>query len=249
MKKDINFLQNQKETNKKLVMLTCYDYPTAVLQDVAGVDIMLVGDSVGTNILGYTNEKEVKIEDMIHHTKAVARGTKSAYVLGDMPYNTYETEENALTNATKLIEAGADGIKLEGFKPEIVTHLTKNGIQVCGHLGLNPQTDEVFRVKGKDEDEANELKRQAQELQKAGAKMLVVELIPERLGQQISSLLNIPVIGIGAGKLTDGQVQVVNDIMGLTERKFKHAKRYFELREKELEVFTQYVSEVKNNTF
>ncbi len=241
-----------KQQGGRITMLTAYDYPTAVFQARAGVDIILIGDSVGRNILGYASETEVTMDDMLHHTRAVARGAGKAYVLGDMPYRSFDTPELALENARRFLEAGAHGVKIEGESAvlEQVRAVAGEGIAVCAHIGYTPQTDGMkASVQGKDVERAKELITVARQLEDAGAGMIVFELIPELLAKEITALLAIPTIGIGAGPHCDGQVQVYCDILGLSEKIFRHAKAYDNLGERYEAAFAAYVDEVKSGRF
>lgn len=250
MKKLADF-RTKKQKGEKIVMLTAYDYPTAVFQERAGVEILLIGDSVGRNILGYDSEVDVTMEDMLHHVKAVTRGAKRAYVMGDMPYRSFTTNSVALDNARRFIDAGAHGVKMEGEADVVdqIAHVTAAGIDVCAHIGYTPQTDAKATVQGKDFERATELIMVAKQLQAAGAGMIVFELIPELLAKAITEQLDIPTIGIGAGRYCDGQVQVYCDILGLSDRVFRHAKAYDDLGTRYEEIFTEYVKEVKEQRF
>ncbi len=246
-----DFLEN-KRRGEKITMLTAYDYPTALLQSRAGVEIVLVGDSVGRNMLGYESEIEVTMMDMLHHTRAVARGAGNAYVLGDMPYKSFDTSETALDNARKFLDAGANGIKIEGERDVLaqVAHVADAGIDVCAHIGYTPQTDGIkATVQGKDFDRARELITIARQLEDAGAGMIVFELIPELLAKEITAVLSIPTIGIGAGQYCDGQVQVYCDILGLSDKIFRHAKAYDNIGERSLEAFAAYIDDVTGGRF
>lgn len=233
MKKTIAELQQKKFENQPITMLTAYDYPTAFLEDQAGVDVVLLGDSVGTNVLGYENENEVTLADMLHHLRAVVRGVKNAFVISDMPFGTADDPFKAYENACLLIEQGADCVKVEGWKEKknVIANLADKGICVCAHIGYNPQIHGgVAKVFGKEAVQATELVQSAQILEKAGASMIVVEKVPQEITEIITGSLRIPVIGIGSGALCDGQVLVVNDILGLTPKVFRHAHRYVDLR-------------------
>jgi 3-methyl-2-oxobutanoate hydroxymethyltransferase len=249
MKKTQTDFLTKKQTHQKIVALTCYDYPTAVLEEQAGIDILFVGDSVGTNVLGYASETEVTIEDITHHLKAVRRGASQSYVLADLPYASYETPDQALKNAQQLVTFGADIVKLEGVRAETVSHLVEHGIAVCGHIGLQPQTQEMKVLQGKSFAQAKELLQQALRLEKAGISMLVLELVPEEVGKLITESVNVPTIGIGAGRFTDGQVLIVNDILGITPRQLKLAKRYQDYRTLTLQSIHQYKKEVEHPSF
>ena len=219
---------DKKRSGVPITMLTAYDYPTALAQDAAGLDVILVGDSVGTNVLGYQSEREVTLADIVHHTKAVRRGTRRAYVLSDLPFATYDTPDQALASARELVASGADGVKLEGALPDIVAPLVEAGIEVCGHLGLQPQTQTEKRVQGRTAEAARRLLAESLTVEQAGATMLVLELVPEEVAAAITRRLAIPTIGIGAGRHVDGQVLVVPDVLGITEREFRHNRRYGE---------------------
>jgi len=249
MKKTMDDLHRKKRNAQRITMLTCYDFPTAVLQDQAGLDVIFVGDSLGTNELGYERETSVTLDEIIHHLKAVRRGVKHAYLLADLPYKTYENPDVALITAKELLLNGADGVKLEGIQAEIVSHLCSHGIEVWGHLGFNPQYHEQAAVQGKTFDSAKKLMDGACALQNAGACMIVLELIPEELGKLISKKLTIPTIGIGAGRLTDGQVLIVHDMLGITPRELRHSKNYGHVGEIMLKAFQSYANEVERGEF
>ncbi|GAA6617399.1 3-methyl-2-oxobutanoate hydroxymethyltransferase [Scytonema sp. NUACC26] len=249
MKKDSSYLLAKKRNHQKIVALTAYDYHTALLEDKAGVDVIFVGDSVGTNILGYDSEQEVTVDDIAHHLKAVRRGVSQAYILGDLPYNSYETPKQALDNAKKLLAHGADIVKLEGVREEVIKHLIKHDIKVCGHLGLLPQTHQQKRVQGKTFEQANAIIEGAIALEKLGISMLVLELIPEELGQIVTEKLSIPTIGIGSGRFTDGQVLIVNDILGITPRKLKLAKKYQDYQTLTAQTIQKYKEDVEQSLF
>ncbi|MEM3725743.1 MAG: 3-methyl-2-oxobutanoate hydroxymethyltransferase [Candidatus Bathyarchaeia archaeon] len=220
----------QKKGKEKIVMLTAYDYQTAKILDEVGIDLILVGDSLGMVVQGYSDTKSVTMADMIYHTKAVARGAKKTPIIGDMPINTYNTPEEALTNAKKFIEAGAHAVKIEGNKPEVVKALLNSGIPVQGHLGMLPQTADTYKVKGKTPEEAEQIFRDALELDRLGVFSIVLECIPESLAKRITEAVKAPTIGIGAGKYCDGQVLVINDMLGMDlSFKPKFVKRYAEL--------------------
>lgn len=249
MPKTMNDLHQKKQNALKITMLTCYDYPTAVLQDRAGLDVIFVGDSLGTNELGYERETSVTLDEMIHHLKAVRRGVKESYLLADMPYQTYENPDMALVTARELISHGADGVKLEGMQEDVISHLSNNGVEVWAHLGYNPQYHNKIAVQGKTYDSAKILVSDAIALQDAGASMMVLELIPEELGKVISEMLTIPTVGIGAGRYTDGQVLIVQDMLGITTRELRHAKNYANVGDIMLKAFQTYVHEVEFNEF
>ncbi|MGL5872731.1 MAG: 3-methyl-2-oxobutanoate hydroxymethyltransferase [Xenococcaceae cyanobacterium] len=249
MKQVSEYLLAKKLARQKIVSLTCYDYPTAILQERVGIDLLFVGDSVGTNVLGYADETEVTMDDIVHHLKAVRRGATKSHILADLPYASYETPAQALSNAQRLVAAGADIVKFEGANTEIVTYLIKHNIEVCGHLGLLPQTQQKKAFVGKDFAGAQQLIRDALALEKAGIKLLVLELVPEELGKIVSDRLKIPTIGIGAGKYTDGQVLIVNDILGITPRQLKLAKRYVDYQNLTVDAIARYKEEVEKISF
>ncbi|MDJ0450173.1 3-methyl-2-oxobutanoate hydroxymethyltransferase [Methylocystis sp. JR02] len=225
MSKADPFLE-KKRRGEKLVVVTAYDAPTARIEAEAGVDIILVGDSVGVNVLGYAHERDVTLADMAHHIAAVRRGAPQIYIIGDLPYATYDTPEMALASARVLRDAGADCVKFEGAQPDVVAALTAAGFDVCGHLGLESQHQEVKRRQGKTAEAAARLYDDALAGDAAGQKFLVLELVPSELAGCISRAVRAVTIGIGAGTETDGQVLVVNDLAGVTAREFKHNRRY-----------------------
>ena len=222
MKNTVTTFKDAKKQGKKLTMLTAYDYSTAKLFDEAGVDSMLVGDSLGMTMLGYDSTLPVTMEDMIHHTKAVVRGAKNALVVGDMPYMSYHLSvQQAVENAGLFIkEAGAQAVKLEGgaaFCPEIEA-MTRASIPVVGHLGLTPQSINAFggfKVQGKSEEAARKIIEDAQALEAAGAFAIVLECVPAKLAEIITAKVAVPTIGIGAGAGCDGQVLVYQDMLGM----------------------------------
>jgi 3-methyl-2-oxobutanoate hydroxymethyltransferase len=230
MKKTSAYLKQMKAAGRKIAMLTCYDCPTARILEAAGIDVILVGDSVGTNVLGYEHERQVTMADMVHHVKAVRRGVSQAYLLADMPYKTYEDPATALQNAQLFVSLGADGVKLEGFRPEIIRYLTGHGIEVCGHLGLNPQIHEKKGLRAKTAAEAIGLIENAVRLQEAGAALMILEMIPEEVGRLVTERLVVPTIGIGAGRYTDGQVLIFHDLLGIHELELRHVTRYEDIR-------------------
>ena len=234
---------------EKITMLTAYDYFTAKAMDEAGIDIILVGDSLGMVVLGYENTLSVTMDDMIRHTGAVARGAKNALIIGDMPANTYNDNETALLNAKALIHAGADNVKIEN-KPEIAKFLVENKIDVTGHIGMTPQTVTDFKVQGKDKQAANKLTALAKECEEAGCFAIVLECVPMQLAKKITESISIPTIGIGAGHFCDGQVLVVNDMLGLYD-KFspKFVKKYANLNQEMKKAFENYIKDVKEVKF
>ncbi len=246
---------DMKRKGRKIVMITAYDYPTAKIVDEAGVDGILVGDSVGMVLLGYDSTLKVTMEDMLHHVKAVSRANPRALVVADMPFMSYEpSNSDALENAAKFIRAGAEAVKLEGGVEIVdrVEALVKAGIPVMGHIGLNPQriyTIGGYRYRGRTEDEAARLVEDALALEEAGAFSIVIELVYAEVAREITRRLNIPTIGIGAGPYCDGQIIVYHDIMGLTPYKLSFVKRYAELYDVMKNAVSSYVSEVREGIF
>jgi len=224
----IHDLAARKISGPPITMLTAYDYPTALALDESGIDVLLVGDSVGTNVLGYESEQQVTVEDMVHHTKAVRRGVRNAFVLSDLPYASYETPGQAIKTAQRLREAGADGVKVEGAIPDVIRAIKQLGIPICNHLGMMPQTLANAAVQGKTFLAAKVLVEQCLESEAAGSDMFVLELIPRQLAKIVTEQVNIPTIGIGAGPYATGQVLVINDIVGITRKAVRHTARYAE---------------------
>lgn len=252
----LTFAQAKKE-KQKISMLTAYDYSTAKLMNDAGINSILVGDSLGNVMLGYDDTISVTMEDMIHHTKAVARGAKDALVIADMPFMSYQTSVyDALVNAGRLVKEGrANAVKLEGGAevcPQIQA-IVQAGIPVCAHIGLTPQSINVFggnRVQGKTEDAAKKLLESALAVQEAGAFAVVIEAVPEKLARLITEKLDIVTIGIGAGNGCDGQVLVYQDMLGMfSDFTPKFVKRYANIGELMTAAFRQYDSEVKSSDF
>ncbi len=257
MRVTINQIKDMKQKGEKITMLTAYDYSTAKIVDEVGIPLILVGDSLGMVVLGYESTIPVTMEEMLHHTKAVARGTKRAMVIGDMPFMTYHiSTEDALRNAARFIqEGGAQAVKLEGgvTVAEKVRSIVSCGIPVMGHIGLTPQSIHQlggFRVQGKTLEAAKKLLKDAHALEDAGAFAIVLETIPTQLATFITQSINIPTIGIGAGAGCDGQVLVINDLLGsFTEFVPKHAKQYAKLADIMSNTITQYYNEVKDGSF
>jgi len=220
MNSRLDIFRTAKPQSKKIAMLTAYDYPTARLLDEAGVDTILVGDSVGMVVLGYPDTTSVTMEDMVHHTRAVARGTLRAALIADLPIHSYDTAKQAVANARRLIEAGADAVKLEGgvSHAERIAAITGAGIAVVGHIGMLPQSvreEGGYKIKGKTPEAAELLLQDALAVEAAGAVAVVVELVQHDAMAPITKALRIPTIGIGAGEDCDGQVLVIHDLVGL----------------------------------
>ncbi len=257
MRININQIREMKQKGEKITMLTAYDYSTAKIVDEAGIPLILVGDSLGMVVLGYESTIPVTMDEMLHHTKAVVRGTKQALVIGDMPFMTYHLSvEQALKNAARFIqEAGAQAIKLEGgvTVAEKVRRIVECGIPVQGHIGMTPQSILQFggfKAQGKTPEAAIKLLADAKALEEAGAFSIVLETVPAPLAALITQKIGIPTIGIGAGIGCDGQVQVINDILGsFADFVPKHAKQYAKLTDIIKNAVTEYYNEVKAGTF
>ncbi|HHQ4774474.1 MULTISPECIES: 3-methyl-2-oxobutanoate hydroxymethyltransferase [Aeromonas] len=214
-------LQKMKQDGQKFTAITAYDATFAKLFDDEGAHVLLIGDSLGMVLQGGQDTLAVNMDEMVYHTRCVARGASKALVVADMPFMSYATPEQTYQNAARLMAAGARMVKMEGgdWLCDSIRHLTRNGVPVCGHLGLTPQSVHVFggfKVQGRDEFQAQEIYRQALELQAAGIQLLVLECVPTALAERITKALRIPVIGIGAGPATDGQILVMHDAFGVT---------------------------------
>jgi 3-methyl-2-oxobutanoate hydroxymethyltransferase len=241
---------------EKLTMLTCYDATFARLHDEAGVELLLVGDSLGMTVQGQVSTVPVTLDAMAYHVRCVAAGNRSAWVIGDLPYGTYhETTAQAYASARTLMQAGAHMVKLEGggWTTQTVQFLTERGVPVCAHLGLTPQTVHAlggYRIQGRSDAAVDVLVRDAKALEAAGASMLVVELVPSAVGKALAEALTIPVIGIGAGKDVDGQVLVMHDMLGLTMGKLpRFVKNFATGAPTVLEAVRAYVAAVKSGAF
>jgi 3-methyl-2-oxobutanoate hydroxymethyltransferase len=253
----IHLIQAMKTRHEVISMLTAYDYPTALVMDQVGMDIILVGDSLGMVVLGYDSTLPVTMEDMIHHCKAVARGAKYALLVGDMPFLSYQiSTAEAVRNAGRFLqEGGMNAVKLEGGseRADTIWAIVNTGIPVMGHLGLTPQSVHKlggYRPQGRDAETASKLVKDAKVLQEAGCFSLVLESIPGRLAEYVSQHLDIPTIGIGAGAGCDGQVLVTHDLLGIFERFTpRFVKRYADLAVEMRKAFYEYITEVKANTF
>lgn len=240
---------DMKRRGAKVAVVTAYDAPTARLETEAGADIILVGDSVGVNILGYRHEREVTLADMAHHVGAVRRGAPDIYLIADLPYATYDTPAEALASAEILRDAGADCVKFEGALPAAAAAIVAAGIDFCGHLGLESQHHDVVRRQGRDAVSAARIFDDAVALDATGQKFLVLELVPRELAARIAKTVHAVVIGIGAGPDTDGQVLVVNDLAGVTRREFRHNKRYGAVGAALRDAVRSYVEEVRSGAF
>lgn len=251
----IHDLQAMADAGEKIPMLTAYDYLSAQILDEAGIPILLVGDSLGMVVLGYDSTVPVTMEEMLHHTRAVRRGTTRALVVGDMPFGTYQGSIDAgLANAMRFLkEGGAHAVKLEGPKVELTRRLVEAGVPVMAHLGLTPQSVNQlggFKVQGRDEAAADRLVEDALALEAAGAFALVLEAVPAELGRRVTEALRIPTIGIGGGADTDGQVLVFHDLLGLTAGRLpRFVKQYATLRNEIIDAAKAYSAEVASGDF
>jgi len=249
--------RQKKERGEIITMLTAYDYPTAMAMDKAGVDSILVGDSLAMVVLGYENTLPVTMEEMLHHCRAVARGAKSALLVGDMPFMSYQVSvEEAVRNAGRFLkDGGMDAVKLEGGRERVdaIRAITGSGIPVMGHLGLTPQSVHQlggFRAQGKTAIAAKRLVEDALLLEEAGCFSIVLESVPARLAELISKKISIPTIGIGAGNGCDGQVLVTHDLLGLFDRFTpKFVKKYADFHTEMQKAFTDYIEDVESKRF
>jgi 3-methyl-2-oxobutanoate hydroxymethyltransferase len=247
-----------KAQGRRFAMLTAYDFPTARILDEAGVPVLLVGDSLGQVVLGYDTTLPVTMDEMLHHCRAVSRGARSALLVGDLPFGSYQVSlEEGIRNATRLLkEGGMHAVKFEGWHPDLTEALTERGIPVMAHLGLTPQSVHAFggyRVQARSEEEAHLLASRALDLQKAGAFALVLEAVPAAVATAVTRSLTVPTIGIGAGAGCDGQVLVVNDLLGLRPASAgpgpKFVKPYADLAAVITGAVGSYVAEVEAGTF
>jgi 3-methyl-2-oxobutanoate hydroxymethyltransferase len=250
----IHDLRSWKSDGKRWAMLTAYDFPTARILDEAGIPVLLVGDSVANNALGYADTLPVTMDEMLHHTRAVARGAEHAMVVGDMPFLSYQVSaEEGIRNAGRFLkEGGAHAVKIEGPQYDLVHRLVDLGIPVMAHIGLTPQSVHGmggYRVQGRGPEAARKLLDQAQSLEKAGAFAIVLEGMPAEVGADITAQTQIPTIGIGAGAGTDAQVLVINDLLGLNEQVPKFAKKYADLRAVMTEAVEGFARDVEAGRF
>jgi 3-methyl-2-oxobutanoate hydroxymethyltransferase len=248
MSKTARFFE-MKRRGAPIAVLTAYDAPTARAQAEAEVDLILVGDSVGVSMLGYGSERDVTLADMRHHIAAVRRGAPEAVVIGDLPFGSYESPGAAVASAQSLIEAGADIVKFEGAHLAIVEALAGASIEVCCHLGLEPQNHLEKRVKGRSATDASKLLADALALDGAGMKLLVLEMIPEEVAAEVTRAVKAPTIGIGAGRKTDGQVLVITDVLGFGPKNFRHNRRYQNVGQIMVEAARAYVRDVHDGDF
>ena len=249
----IHDLRAWKSQGRRFAMLTAYDFPTARILDEAQIPVLLVGDSVGRNVLGYPNELPVTMEEMLHHIRAVTRGAANAMVVGDMPFMSFQASvEDGVRSAGRLVkEGGAHAVKIEGPQMELIGRLVDVGIPVMAHVGLTPQSINGlggYRVQGRGEA-ATKILDQALALEKAGAFSMVLEAMPAELGAEITRSIQIPTIGIGAGPHCDGQVLVIHDLLGITEKLPKFAKAYANVREATFEAAREFARDVGAGSF
>ena len=257
MMKNVRTFKKMKQEKEKIVMLTAYDYPSAKYAQAGDVDMILVGDSLGMVVLGYEDTLQVTLEDIIYHTKAVRRGAPDTFIAADMPFMSFhlsleETKENA---ALLIVEGGANAVKLEGGKPsrlDAIAAIVDCEIPVIAHLGLTPQSINSlggYVIQGKKQIDYQRILEQASQVEEAGAFMLVLEGIPEKLGKDISESLFIPTIGIGAGRFTDGQVMIYHDLLSMSDIQPKFVKSYANLKDEIVQNIKKYSSEIKKKKF
>jgi 3-methyl-2-oxobutanoate hydroxymethyltransferase len=240
----------RKKSREKIIMLTAYDFQVARILDNTGIDLILVGDSSGMVVQGYSDTRSVTMADMIFHVKAVARGVKSKPIIGDMPINSCNTVEDCVRNARQFMEAGANGVKIEGMKIDAVKALIDKGTPVMGHVGMLPQFSEAYHVKGKKPEEADQILLEAQQLDKLGVFSIVLECIPESLAKTITESVKAPTIGIGAGRHCDGQVLVTNDMLGFDDNfRPKYVKTYANLTETIRGAIVKFIEEVSTGKY
>lgn len=247
-------LNHMKTAGEKFAVITAYDAAFSRLIEHAAIEVVLVGDSLGNVLLGYDSTVPVVMEDMVHHTRAVRRGNSKSLIIADLPFMAYATEHQALENAARLMQAGAQMVKLEGgaWLEETVLMLSERGIPVCGHLGLTPQSFNKlggYRVQGRDESEATRITEDARLLEEAGADLLVLECVPSSLAADITRELTIPVIGIGAGPDTDAQVLVLYDLLGISPRMPRFSKNFLTGSDSIQTALEAYGNAVRNGTF
>lgn len=253
-KVSLHHLKEMKKQQAKFASIALYDANTAALAQQSGVEVVLVGDSLGMTVLGYDSTVPVTMEHMLHHIGAVARGNQKSFIIGDLPFMAYATEECAMLNASRVMQAGAHMVKVEGGRwlADTTAKLNERGIPVCAHLGLTPQSIHKlggFRVQGKSDKERQVLIEDALILQEAGADLIVLECVPKTLASEITATLTIPTIGIGAGPDTDAQVLVINDLLGLTAKPPKFAKNFLLDAPSIAGALEKYVADVKDSRF
>jgi 3-methyl-2-oxobutanoate hydroxymethyltransferase len=256
MRITLTTLQKMAQEGNKIAMLTCYDASFAAVLEAAGVESLLIGDSLGNVLQGHESTLPVSLRDIIYHTECVARGSKRAFIVGDMPFGTFQVSpEDTLRNAAGIMAAGAHMVKIEGGRPmlETIEYLTDRGIPVCGHLGLTPQSVHQiggYKVQGKGEGDAQRLLRDAKQLEQAGAGMIVLEAIPAALAREVTAAISVPTIGIGAGVDCSGQVLVLHDMLDVYPgKKAKFVKNYLRPTGSIQGAIELYVKEVKARSF
>ncbi len=251
----ISALQKKKQNDQKITALTAYDASFAKMFDEQGIDVMLIGDSLGMVLNGQDDTLQVSIDDIAYHTRAVRRGVERAFVIADMPFMSYATAHDSYHNAARLMAAGASMVKVEGgsWLCDTVTGLVQRGVPVCGHLGLTPQSVHVFggfKVQGREADKAQQLIDEAKALEAAGIQLLVLECVPTSLAEKVTQALHIPVIGIGAGRHTDGQILVMHDMFGISANYMpKFSKNYLAEGGTLREAVKRYIDEVHAGHF
>ena len=251
----LSTLLKKKSAGEKITALTAYDASFAKLFDEQGVDVMLIGDSMGMVLQGHSDTLPVKIEHLVYHTECVARGTQKSFVIADMPFMSYATPEQTYENAAKLMAAGASMVKVEGgeWLTDTIEGLKQRGVPVCGHIGLTPQSVHVFggfKIQGKTEQAAAELVASAQALEAAGAQLLVLECVPTEVGKRVAESVTMPVIGIGAGVHTDGQILVMHDMLGVSANYMpRFSKNYLQETGDLRTAVQQFISDVHGATF
>ena len=250
----IHTIKKMKQNGEKFATVALYDAPMAAMAQKSGVEVVLVGDSLGMTVLGYKDTLPVTMEHMIYHIEAVARGNDKSLIIGDLPFMTYANESLALENATRVMQAGAHMVKMEGgtWLCDTVNMLSTRGIPVCAHIGLIPQSVNKFggfRVQGRTQQQASAILDEAKQLSAAGADAIVLECVPKGLAEEITQAIEIPTIGIGAGKETNAQVLVINDILGLTEFPPKFSKNFLVEAEDIPDALKKYVNDVKTGIF
>ncbi len=246
-------IQKLKDEGVKIVCLTAYDFPSVRLAEAAGVDLILVGDSLGSVLFGFDTTVPVTIDMIEHHVRAASRASERAMLVADLPFGSYQgSVEQCMSNSVRLMQAGAQAVKLEGVYPDQITSLIQAGIPVMGHIGMTPQSVNVFgghRVQGKTDDQISRLISDAKRLESLGCFAIVLELVPALVSKRVSEELSIPTIGIGAGAHCDGQIQVWHDMLGIGEQNFKHSKRFSEVGNAISTAITAYSQEVKGGSF
>lgn len=247
-------LKSMKSNGEKFASIAVYDAPMSSMSQKCGVEVLLIGDSLGMTVLGYDSTVPVTMEQMIYHVEAVRRGNNKSLIMGDLPFMTYATPDLTIKNATRIMQAGAHMVKMEGgeWLAPSINMLSERGIPVCAHLGLIPQSVYKFggfKVQGKNQEQADKILSDAKLLEEAGADLIVLECIPAELAKKITETLSIPTIGIGAGRDTDAQILVINDILGLTEQPPRFSKNFLREAEDIPGALHKYVDDVKSGVF